>query len=52
MLSFMLLVFPVQMLYEDPVKDIDIEKHTLTTNSGKVLKYGSLIVATGSTASR
>jgi len=40
------------MLYEDPVKDIDIEKHTLTTSSGKLLKYGSLIIATGCTASR
>lgn len=44
--------FTVQMLYEDPVKDIDIEKQTLTTNSGKLLKYGSLIIATGCTASR
>lgn len=42
----------IEMLYEDPVKDIDIEKHTLMTNSGKLLKYSSLIVATGSTASR
>ncbi|QHO58053.1 Monodehydroascorbate reductase 5 [Arachis hypogaea] len=40
------------MLYQDPVKDIDIEKQTLTTNSGKHLKYGSLIIATGSSASR
>ncbi|KAL5188825.1 Monodehydroascorbate reductase, chloroplastic/mitochondrial [Glycine soja] len=42
----------IEMLYEDPVKDIDIEKHTLTTSSGKLLKYGSLIIATGCTASR
>jgi len=48
----MLFVFPVQMLYEDPVKDIHIENQTLTTNSGKLLKYGSLIIATGCTASR
>ncbi|XAR70256.1 Monodehydroascorbate reductase (NADH) [Bertholletia excelsa] len=42
----------IEMLYEDPVTGIDIEKQTLTTNSGKLLKYGSLIIATGSTASR
>ncbi|GMP96365.1 hypothetical protein CsSME_00045043 [Camellia sinensis var. sinensis] len=42
----------IEMLYEDPVTAIDIEKQTLTTNSGKLLKYGSLIVATGCTASR
>ncbi|KAL3001757.1 hypothetical protein AAZX31_08G018100 [Glycine max] len=42
----------IEMLYEDPVKDIDIEKHTLTTSSGKLLKYGSLVIATGCTASR
>ncbi|KAH9719414.1 Monodehydroascorbate reductase [Citrus sinensis] len=40
------------MIYQDPVTSIDIEKQTLTTNSGKLLKYGSLIVATGCTASR
>ncbi|XP_059640428.1 monodehydroascorbate reductase, chloroplastic/mitochondrial isoform X2 [Cornus florida] len=42
----------IEMVYEDPVTDIDIEKQTLTTNSGKLLKYGSLIIATGCTASR
>ncbi|KAJ9706022.1 hypothetical protein PVL29_001540 [Vitis rotundifolia] len=42
----------IEMLYEDPVTGIDIEKQTLTTNSGKLLKYGSLIIATGCTASR
>ncbi|XP_052171357.1 monodehydroascorbate reductase, chloroplastic/mitochondrial [Diospyros lotus] len=42
----------IEILYEDPVIGIDIDKQTLTTNSGKLLKYGSLIVATGSTASR
>ncbi|KAL7183089.1 hypothetical protein ACSBR1_041715 [Camellia fascicularis] len=42
----------IEMLYEDPVTGIDIEKQTVTTNSGKLLKYGSLIVATGCTASR
>jgi len=40
------------MFYEDPVTGIDIEKQTLRTNSGKQLKYGSLIIATGCTASR
>lgn len=42
----------IEMLYEDPVTGIDIEKQTLMTNSGKLLKYGSLIIATGCTASR
>ncbi|KAI9108367.1 hypothetical protein K1719_020558 [Acacia pycnantha] len=42
----------IEMLYQDPVKSIDIEQQTLTTDSGKLLKYGSLIIATGCTASR
>uniref|UniRef100_A0A803PNM7 monodehydroascorbate reductase (NADH) n=2 Tax=Cannabis sativa TaxID=3483 RepID=A0A803PNM7_CANSA len=42
----------IETIYNEPVTSIDIEKHTLTTNSGKLLKYGSLIVATGCTASR
>ncbi|KAL1827107.1 hypothetical protein ACET3Z_005519 [Daucus carota] len=42
----------IEMLYQDPVTGIDIEKQTLTTNSGKILKYGSLIISTGCTASR
>ncbi|XP_062146362.1 monodehydroascorbate reductase, chloroplastic/mitochondrial [Alnus glutinosa] len=42
----------IEMFYEDPVTSIDIEKQTLTTNSGKLLKYGSLIISTGCTASR
>ncbi|XP_030947857.1 monodehydroascorbate reductase, chloroplastic/mitochondrial [Quercus lobata] len=42
----------IEMFYEDPVTGIDIEKQTLRTNSGKQLKYGSLIIATGCTASR
>lgn len=42
----------MQMIYEDPVTTIDAKNQTLTTNSGKILKYGSLIVATGCTASR
>ena len=41
-----------QMIYEDPVTGADFEKQTLTTNTGKQLKYGSLIIATGCTASR
>ncbi|VFQ68700.1 unnamed protein product [Cuscuta campestris] len=41
----------IEMLYEDPVTGIDIEKQTLTTNSGKLLKYGTLIIATGCTSS-
>lgn len=40
------------MIYEDAVTGVDIEKHTLQTQSGKSLKYGSLIVATGCTATR
>ncbi|XP_058732062.1 monodehydroascorbate reductase, chloroplastic/mitochondrial-like isoform X1 [Vicia villosa] len=42
----------IETLYEDPVENIDIEKQTLTTSSGKLLKYGSLIIATGCTSSR
>ncbi|KAF8379584.1 hypothetical protein HHK36_029025 [Tetracentron sinense] len=42
----------IEMLYEDPVSGLDIEKQTLMTSSGKLLKYGSLIIATGCTASR
>ncbi|KAJ4848929.1 Monodehydroascorbate reductase, chloroplastic/mitochondrial [Turnera subulata] len=42
----------IEMLYADPIVNIDIEKQTLTTDSGKLLKYGSLIIATGSTTMR
>ncbi|XP_031131266.1 monodehydroascorbate reductase, chloroplastic/mitochondrial [Ipomoea triloba] len=42
----------IEMVYEDLVTGIDIEKQTLTTNSGKLLKFGTLIIATGCTASR
>ncbi|CAM9001465.1 unnamed protein product [Rhodiola kirilowii] len=42
----------IEMIYQDPVTSIDIEKQTLSTTTGKLLKYGSLIVATGCTASR
>ncbi|CAA0820481.1 Monodehydroascorbate reductase- chloroplastic [Striga hermonthica] len=42
----------IEMLHEDPVAAINTEKQTLITDSGKLLKYGSLIIATGCTASR
>ncbi|KAI4310346.1 hypothetical protein MLD38_035330 [Melastoma candidum] len=42
----------IEILYEDPVTKIDPGKQTLTTTSGKLLKYGSLIIATGSTSTR
>ncbi|XP_022892957.1 monodehydroascorbate reductase, chloroplastic/mitochondrial isoform X2 [Olea europaea var. sylvestris] len=42
----------IEMLYEDPIVNVDTEKQTLKTNSGKLLKYGSLIIATGCSASR
>lgn len=41
-----------QVIYEDPVTGADFDKQTLTTTTGKQLKYGSLIIATGCTASR
>lgn len=44
--------FLCQTLFSDAVTSIDIGKQTLTMNSGKLLKYGTLIVATGCTASR
>uniref|UniRef100_A0A803LW97 monodehydroascorbate reductase (NADH) n=2 Tax=Chenopodium quinoa TaxID=63459 RepID=A0A803LW97_CHEQI len=40
------------MIYEDAVTGVDIDEHTLQTQSGKSLKYGSLIIATGCTATR
>ncbi|KAF6157627.1 hypothetical protein GIB67_037200 [Kingdonia uniflora] len=42
----------IETLFEDPVTSLDIKKQTLTTSSGKLLKYGALIIATGCTASR
>ncbi|KAG6688514.1 hypothetical protein I3843_11G127100 [Carya illinoinensis] len=42
----------IEMFYEGLVTNVDIEKQTFTTNSGKLLKYGSIIAATGSTASK
>ncbi|KAG6579530.1 Monodehydroascorbate reductase, chloroplastic/mitochondrial, partial [Cucurbita argyrosperma subsp. sororia] len=42
----------IETFYQDPVTGIDIENQTLKTNSGKLLKYGALLIATGCTASR
>ncbi|GAB2296785.1 hypothetical protein Dimus_030890 [Dionaea muscipula] len=42
----------IEMIYEDPVTETDFESKTLTTQSGKQLKYGSLIISTGCIASR
>ncbi|MQL80527.1 hypothetical protein Taro_012968, partial [Colocasia esculenta] len=41
----------IEMLYGDPVTSLDIQTNTLKTSSGKLLKYGSLIISTGCTAS-
>jgi len=40
------------VLYEDPVVAFDGKTQTLKTSSGKILKYGSLIISTGCEASR
>ncbi|XXG76478.1 hypothetical protein AAC387_Pa08g0818 [Persea americana] len=37
----------IEVLYQDPVTGVDVQTQTLTTSSGNVLKYGSLIIATG-----
>ncbi|XP_022157151.1 monodehydroascorbate reductase 5, mitochondrial [Momordica charantia] len=42
----------IETFYQDQVTGIDIENQTLNTTSGKLLKYGSLLIATGCTASR
>lgn len=42
----------IEVLYQDPVVGLDIEAQTLTTSSGKLLKYGSLIISTGCEAAR
>ncbi|XP_077245471.1 monodehydroascorbate reductase 6 isoform X2 [Tasmannia lanceolata] len=42
----------IEVLYEDPVTDIDVQTQTLTTSAGCLLKYGSLIIATGCSAVR
>ncbi|KAL4019116.1 hypothetical protein IC575_022755 [Cucumis melo] len=42
----------IETFYQDPVMGIDIKNQTLRTNSGKLLKYGALLIATGCTASR
>lgn len=52
MIIMLIFFFFPQMLYEDPIVNVDTEKQTLKTNSGKLLKYGSLIIATGCSASR
>ncbi|ONK56617.1 uncharacterized protein A4U43_C10F10780 [Asparagus officinalis] len=40
------------VLYQDPVVGLDTEAQTLTTSSGKLLKYGSLIISTGCESAR
>ncbi|KAJ3692622.1 hypothetical protein LUZ60_011717 [Juncus effusus] len=37
----------IEVLYEDPVVSFDQYKQTVVTSSGKILKYGSLIISTG-----
>ena len=47
-----LFVLSWKVLYEDPVVAFDGKTQTLKTSSGKILKYGSLIISTGCEASR
>lgn len=42
----------IEVMYGTTVTGLDISTQTLTTASGSHLKYGSLIIATGCTASR
>ncbi|KAJ6797279.1 monodehydroascorbate reductase 5, mitochondrial isoform X1 [Iris pallida] len=42
----------IEVLYQDPVTGLDTQTQTLTTSSGKLLKYGSLIISTGCAAVR
>ncbi|ONK59077.1 uncharacterized protein A4U43_C08F2740 [Asparagus officinalis] len=42
----------IEVLYQDPVVGLDTEAQTLTTSSGKLLKYGSLIISTGCESAR
>ncbi|KAJ0967038.1 hypothetical protein J5N97_023955 [Dioscorea zingiberensis] len=42
----------IEVLYQDPVVGVDSHAQTLTTSSGKLLKYGSLIISTGCSATR
>ncbi|KAH7668936.1 Monodehydroascorbate reductase (NADH) protein [Dioscorea alata] len=42
----------IEVLYQDPVVGFDAQAQTLTTSSGKLLKYGSLIISTGCSATR
>ncbi|PKA66310.1 Monodehydroascorbate reductase, chloroplastic [Apostasia shenzhenica] len=42
----------LKVFYEDPIVGLDIQTKTLTTLSGKLITYGSLIISTGCSASR
>ncbi|XP_078445849.1 monodehydroascorbate reductase 6 [Wolffia australiana] len=42
----------IEVIYSDPVTDVDIKSQSLRTSSGKNLKYGSLIIATGCSPAR
>lgn len=42
----------IEVIYDTTVTDLDISTQTLATASGSCLKYGSLIIATGCSASR
>lgn len=42
----------IEVLYQDPVVGLNTEAQTLTTSSGKLLKYGSLIISTGCESAR
>jgi monodehydroascorbate reductase (NADH) len=42
----------IEVLYEDPVEAFDGKTQTLKTSSGKILKYGSLIISTGCAGAR
>jgi hypothetical protein len=42
----------VKVLYKDPVVSIDSNTQTVATSSGKTIKYGSLIISTGSVSVR
>lgn len=42
----------IEILYQDPVVGLNTGAQTLTTSSGKLLKYGALIVSTGCESAR
>lgn len=42
----------IEVIFGDPVISFDKNAQTLRTDTGKLLKYGSLIIATGCTAAR